>query len=273
MTFLRDITHALRSVPGVVGVVLGGSRATGTAHAGSDYDIGVYYDAVALDIPALQRVATAFDDADRSDSIAPPGAWGAWVNGGAWLTIGGEKVDVLLRDIHRVTQACADAAAGVVTMHYQPGHPHAYLNVMYAGELAVAQNLWEADGCLTRLRSTVTPYPAALRDALVGFFLFEAGFSLQLASTVSAGVDAFYIQAHISRSLAALHQVWCAQNRMFCLNEKGVVARIAGFPQRPTAYAERVQTICTQSELRQSITLLAALYAETQTLLAEPPVA
>ena len=41
---LLRVKEALADVPGIVGVVLGGSRARGTHHANSDIDIGIYYD-------------------------------------------------------------------------------------------------------------------------------------------------------------------------------------------------------------------------------------
>jgi predicted nucleotidyltransferase len=40
---LARISAALTTVPGVVAVVLGGSRASGAAHASSNTDIGVYF--------------------------------------------------------------------------------------------------------------------------------------------------------------------------------------------------------------------------------------
>jgi predicted nucleotidyltransferase len=40
---LTRIVPRLAEVPGIVGVVLGGSRARGTANPSSDYDIGLYY--------------------------------------------------------------------------------------------------------------------------------------------------------------------------------------------------------------------------------------
>ena len=43
-TILDEVTGKLRGVPGVVGVVLGGSRARGTHRSDSDVDIGIYYD-------------------------------------------------------------------------------------------------------------------------------------------------------------------------------------------------------------------------------------
>jgi hypothetical protein len=100
MTTDLDLPHAvsevvdlLAKVRGVVAVVLGGSRAVGSVAAGADWDgadwdLGVYYRRL-LDLDQLAVLVT----------IHPPGAWGRIMNGGAWLTVGGEKVDVLLRDL------------------------------------------------------------------------------------------------------------------------------------------------------------------------------
>lgn len=41
---LNEIIKELNGIPGIVGIVLGGSRARGTNHATSDIDIGIYYD-------------------------------------------------------------------------------------------------------------------------------------------------------------------------------------------------------------------------------------
>ena len=41
---LNDITVELKNIHGVIGVVIGGSRARGTNHQDSDIDIGIYYD-------------------------------------------------------------------------------------------------------------------------------------------------------------------------------------------------------------------------------------
>ena len=41
---LNQITRELEGIPGIIGIVLGGSRARGTNHEKSDIDIGIYYD-------------------------------------------------------------------------------------------------------------------------------------------------------------------------------------------------------------------------------------
>jgi hypothetical protein len=41
---INNVTRKLEGVPGIIGVVLGGSRARGTHRPDSDIDIGIYYD-------------------------------------------------------------------------------------------------------------------------------------------------------------------------------------------------------------------------------------
>lgn len=58
--FLQRLVSAFASVPGVEAIVLGGSRARGTAHGSSDYDIGLYYrEAAPLDTDRLHRPQSA----------------------------------------------------------------------------------------------------------------------------------------------------------------------------------------------------------------------
>lgn len=56
---LNEIIKELNGLPGIVGIVLGGSRARGTNHSTSDIDIGIYYDESAgFDVNEVSRVAT-----------------------------------------------------------------------------------------------------------------------------------------------------------------------------------------------------------------------
>ena len=41
---IRDITQRLQVIDGIIGVVLGGSRASGTHMPDSDIDLGIYYE-------------------------------------------------------------------------------------------------------------------------------------------------------------------------------------------------------------------------------------
>ncbi len=51
-------------------------------------------------------------------------------------------MDLILRDIKRVEACVEQTDAGDISMHYQTGHPHAYFNVMYRGELASSKVLY-----------------------------------------------------------------------------------------------------------------------------------
>src|SRR5262245_42069531 len=94
---------ALVSVPGVAAVVLGGSRGRGTATADSDHDFGLYYEPEApIDVAALKDALAPHIDHPRESTITPIGEWGPRINGGAWLSIDGHKVDLLYRDLSKV---------------------------------------------------------------------------------------------------------------------------------------------------------------------------
>jgi len=104
-SILNKIMRELEGIPGVVGVVLGGSRARGTNHDKSDMDIGIYYDEwEGFDVSQLNKVAKKLDDEHREGLVTPLGQWGPWVNAGGWLIIDGYHVDFILHDINRVSQ-------------------------------------------------------------------------------------------------------------------------------------------------------------------------
>ena len=263
---LQRIADTLSPIPCVQAVVLGGSRATGTADGKSDIDIGVYYDADTLDLAALNSAAKQLDDQHRSGLIGPPGSWGNWVNCGGWLTIGGVQVDLILRDVTRVLQCIEETDGGSISMHYQTGHPHAYLNVMYRGELAVSRTLYAADASFAALKTRASQYPDALAHALIGFFLFEAGFSRDLAKKAWENRDLFALSGHLFRSVAALNQVLFALSRTYCLNEKRAVTRTARLPHAPQRYQARAEEIFAHPACADAIHLLSTLIAETEQL-------
>ncbi|WP_324288724.1 nucleotidyltransferase domain-containing protein [Staphylococcus nepalensis] len=64
---INNIKNELVRVPGIVGVVLGGSRARGTHSADSDIDIGIYYDeSKEFNINDIENIAFNLNDEKRS---------------------------------------------------------------------------------------------------------------------------------------------------------------------------------------------------------------
>ncbi|SFS57768.1 protein of unknown function [Paenibacillus sp. BC26] len=238
---LTNIVERLKRVPGIAGIVLGGSRATGTHTAESDVDIGLYYDAAEpIDIAALSVVATELDDSGRTELVTPIGGWGPWINGGGWLHIGGIAVDLLYRELDKVTAIAMDCQLGNISVHYQPGHPHAFCSPIYMGEAAACRILWDPQGRIEQLKSLCHPYPDALQRAVADTFMWEAGFSIANAHKGVKRGDVSYVAGHLFRTVSCTAQVLFALNRTYMLNEKGAVAACARFPISPADLANRI---------------------------------
>lgn len=242
-TILDKAITTLAGISGVEAIVLGGSRARGTHAQTSDIDIGVYYGRTAFDLVALNKAAQLLDDEHRENLVVPPGAWGNWVNGGGWLIMNGYHVDLILRDIERVENVIAECREGNLSAHYQTGHPHAYINSMYMGELAICKILWDKQGRVFARKSVAEQYPPKLKKAIVGFFGFEAGFSCMFAESSATKDDVYYVTAHIVRAVSALNQVLFAINEQYCINEKKAVSMIDHFHIHPIGYKEKVNSI------------------------------
>src|SRR6478609_3789732 len=164
---LDKIKSSLAGVAGIEAIVLGGSRARGTAGPASDYDIGLYFSAARpLDTQGLLEAARRLADNPDATTVTPIGEWGPWIVGGAWLSIAGHKVDLLYREIGAVRTVMEACRAGNVTMDYQPGHPHGFCSAIWIGEIAHCQPLRDPQDLINRLKSIALPYPQPLRDAL-----------------------------------------------------------------------------------------------------------
>ncbi|MCY1104201.1 nucleotidyltransferase domain-containing protein [Shouchella clausii] len=270
---VAKVGEQLKAVPGIVGIVLGGSRARGTHSADSDIDIGIYYDlSQGFTTEQLDRSVRVLQDCNKEERVVTAiGEWGEWVNAGAWLVINGYHVDLILRDITRVEQAIADCRNGAVSMHYQTGHPHGYVNAMYMGELAISRIQTDPFGKLAQLKALTDPYPTKLKQALIQFFTFEASFSLMFMEANVDKNDLSYLMGHGYRAIACLNQVLFAKNERFCINEKKAVMMISSFPRKPQHYKQRIDEAITLlsrdvSCCQQAIAQLKALLEEVKSL-------
>lgn len=147
--FLSYVGDRLGRLAGVEAVTLGGSRAEGTHRPDSDWDFSVYY-------------RDHFDPQELRDvgwpgEVSEIGGWGGGVfNGGAWLEIGGRKVDVHYRDLDTIDREIAEASEGRFRIEPLMFHLAGIPSYLVLAELAVKRVL---HGQLP------TPaYPAALRE-------------------------------------------------------------------------------------------------------------
>ncbi|WP_078624288.1 nucleotidyltransferase domain-containing protein [Streptomyces monomycini] len=263
----RSGAAALAEVPGVVGVTLGGSRARGTHRPDSDWDLGVYYRGE-LGLAGLADLAAQITGAPVE--IHPPGAWGAWVNGGAWLVMpDGTPVDWLLRDADRVERVWRECQAGRYEIGAQVGHPLGFWSPAYAGELALSRVLADPTGELGRLKEEMRVYPEPLRAALTGTAVWDAGFSVTVAGKSRTSADPLYVALCLSRAVGDLTQALHAHHRTWCINEKGALAAAAAMPGTPPGFAERASALLgelgrTEAELARSLEAAELLVADVR---------
>ncbi len=236
---LVALANRMAEVPGVIGVVLGGSRARGEHAADSDVDLGLYY-RPPLDIDAL--AALARDVGGVGAEVTRPGAWGPWVDGGAWLRIDGAAVDWIYRDLNRVRSSWRAAQRGEFSFHAQIGHPLGVPDFAYAGELALAVVLADPAGELTVLQQQMAPYPAALSQALVAG-LWEADFNLDNARKAASRADTAYVAGCLFRAVLLCAHALHGRAGRWLINEKGAIASAGRLPVAPPGFATRAHGV------------------------------
>lgn len=241
---IEKILASLKTVKGIEAVVLGGSRAKGNYSEKSDIDIGIYYsNSSELDLEALNRAASILDDTHRLNLITKIGEWGPWINGGGWLCIDGLATDFLLRDLSKVSAVIEDCLNEKITIDYQPGHPHGFINSIYAAETYYCKILLDANNHVAKLKDKITPYPLAIKTGIINKFLWEAGFSNAIAYKGLLKGDIVYTIGCIYRVISCLIQVVYALNETYIMNEKGSLINIDTFRIIPKDFKKRVETI------------------------------
>jgi hypothetical protein len=240
---LRDLASRLVRVPGVVGVMLGGSRARGTEHVDSDVDLGLYY-LPPLDVAELRALAAAVVDDHGSGppNLTEPGGWGPWVDGGGWLTIGGVAVDWIYRNLDRVQTSWQLAQQGEFSFHFQVGHPLGVPDFAYAGEMALGVVLADPRGELTRLKNQATTYPPKLTEAVVNR-LTEAEFLLGNLAKSAGRADVALVAGTLFRVVGLCAHAIHAKSGRWVITEKGLIPAAAELPEAPVDFAGRARQI------------------------------
>ncbi len=206
---MRWIAEQLAQVPGVVAVALGGSRAAGTQTATSDWDFGVYYRG-GLDPADIRSLGW-------DGQVFAPGDWGRLVNGGAWLQIDGERVDLIYRDVDVVGAWTAAAEEGRFEIQREVGYVAGIATYVLAGELAINEVL---SGALPR-----PAFPMRLRETAPPLWLRLAAGALSVGRVHAARGDAIAALANFSQAVLATAQSRLAASGEWALNEKGIIER------------------------------------------------
>jgi hypothetical protein len=208
---VRELAERLIEIPGVVALTLGGSRAGGAIDPDSDWGFRLYYQEAirADDVRSLGFEGT----------VVAPGAWGRLVNGGGWLTVEDQRVDLLYRDLDVVRHWLEEAEAGRYEVDQVEGYVAGMATYVLAGELALAELL---AGELPR-----PGFPDALRQAAPGRWRRSAGFSLALADTAAGRHDVVSCAGLLAKAAIEAAQAALAERGEWALNEKAIVRRAA----------------------------------------------
>lgn len=230
---VAELVDVLATMPGAVAVVLGGSRAQNASDAGSDWDIGVYY-RQEIDLSALAAYGV----------VHPPGSWGRIMNGGAWLQCGGEKVDVLLRDLDVVERWTRRAEEGEYEVDSLLGYLAGIPTYSLCAERALCRPL---RGELP----PPLPFPPRLAAA-ASRWRFHRSFSLDYARMHAKRGNLVGTTGQAAKAiLEEAHAVLC-ERRQWSLNEKRLIdtaglhdiqKRFAAVPGEPPSLLDWVEGI------------------------------
>lgn len=265
---LDSFVAALRRVPNVVALVLGGSYARGVASSGSDLDIGVYYrESAPLDVAEIRAVAESLCTPGSSPVVTDLYGWGPWVNGGAWIQTPATKVDLVYRNIDQVWRVIDEGRRGVCRHDYDQQPPFGFRSVVYFGESYYCVPLHDPDEEIGQLKRAVAVYPDAMQTRIVQDSLWGAEFSLWACVRFADLADAYNAVGCMSRAAQYLVQALFALNREYFLNDKQVSRILARFERCPRDCASRIAAVLAApgrdaGEMRGSLDALWQVWAE-----------
>ncbi len=209
MDVVEELVPRLAELPAVVAIVLGGSRATNTHRPDSDWDFGLYYRG-SFDARLLAGLG-------YPGHVAQPGEWGRIVNGGAWLSVSGQPVDVLLRDLDAIERWWDEAQAGRFDIDNVEGHIAGLPTYAPIGEIALARPLY---GHLPEVS-----FPQALRQSAEHRWRWCAGFSLLHARHHATTGNRTACIGMLARAVMQTAHGILAARGQWALNEKRLIDR------------------------------------------------
>ena len=268
---LETIVTRLISVRGIQAIVLGGSYASGAHHPNSDIDIAIYYSEThLLDTENIHAIAITMNDTPNP-VVTDVDGWGHWVNGGAWLTIQGQRVDFLYRNLDFVSRTLDDCANGIFEIDYLQQPPYGFYSYMYCAETQICKPLHDPSNILSTLKAKVATYSQVLKQAIIQRNLWSANFSLENGPKAAKRGDIYFTAGCVTRAISMLVQVLYALNETYFLSEKNLAKRISTFGILPSNFTKRVEVTLSHlgsnaEQLTQSITSAYALLHDIQAL-------
>jgi hypothetical protein len=194
------------------------------------------------------------------------------VNGGAWLTVRGRRVDLLYREIERVEREVETARAGRHGVHFEQQPPFGFWSGTLLGEAACSLPLADPAGEVERLRALTAAYPPALRAAVLRDMRQAVWLNLTaFAPKLAARGDAWGTAACLARAVWQLGLALFARNHAYLVNDKTLLDEIDGFADAPANFRARAAEVlahigATPGALARAVETLVHLAGEVQAL-------
>ena len=240
---LEALVENLSKINGVLAVVLGGSYASGTHHAKSDMDIGIYYcEANPFSIAEIRSVAEAVSQ-DKKATVTGFYEWGAWVNGGAWIQTRQGKVDFLYRNLDQVQRTIDDAQQGISHHDYDQQPTFGFYSVIYLAETQICIPLYDPDAYIANLKRQVLVYPPKLKQRMIADSLWAAEFTLLFARDYANQGDIYNTVGCFTRVASNLTQALFAINERYFIRDKHVLDTVINFERLPADYIQEIERI------------------------------
>ncbi len=238
--FLQDIVDKLIEVDGLQAIVLGGSWASNTQRPDSDIDLGLYYsDDAPLDTYHLRKIANELNDF-ADPEVTELGGWGTWVNGGAWLTMKGQRVDFLYRDIDFVSSIIDECNRGETRFDYLQQPPYGFYSYFYCAETLICKALYDPQRAIAGLKSKISGYSTLLKSNIINNFLWHAEFSLEVAKKSARDGNVYFVAGCLTRIASCVVQVLYAMNETYFISDKRLYKDVEQFSLKPQDFAMRL---------------------------------
>lgn len=240
---IEQLVTKLKNVAGMQAIVLGGSHASGDQRPDSDIDLGLYYrETSPLAIQHIRAIAAELNDFPNP-VVTQPGEWGRWVNGGAWLTIQGQRVDFLYRDLDFVEQIIDDCLRGEIQSNGFQQIPYGFHSYIYCAEMRICRPLYDPTGIIQPLKTKVAYYPQPLKQKILNAFLWDASFAYEIAQKSLKHGETYFLAGCLTRIASDLVQALYALNEIYFISDKRLYRDEQRFTLKPTNFTERVDAI------------------------------
>jgi hypothetical protein len=268
---LAQLLKALKTVPDIAAIALGGSHARGTHTPTSDLDVGLYYfEHSPFDIEAIRKIARQFASSGEP-TVTGFYEWGPFVNGGAWIENSVCKIDFLYRNSMQLARTIAEAENGIWNHSFDQQPPFGFRSVTTLGEIHCCKSLYDPTIWLAAQKKRVARYPVKLKQRIVQDTLWAAEFAFIHADIFARSGDVPNSVACMTRIFHYLVQALYALNETYFVNDKRDLDEIAKFSRNPANFGARISAILAQpggtpAALDVSLRNLRTLFQETTAL-------